>query len=335
MLLHPLRGRSGHRVRETVKHGVFFLFPVWPRVRTFPLITASLILALAFVFSITWPLEKRGRSVVGGDDERNLARDMVRVLSTESTLSEADRAQLRVAPAAADFPSPGLKNLFDRVEGNKSLLSSRTRYEWDNLYPVHRAFQQTRTARPEATSPFRSYGYFKNRPWPGILTHLFLHGGVAHLVFNLLFLWCFAGVLEPTVGKHVLTIFIGGGLGAAVAQVLWGIPPDVPMVGASGAISALMGFGLASMPHMKTKIFYVLAPFLSVKYGSFDAPLWFFLPLWVFQQVLMALLTRNNALVEVGYGAHLGGFVLGAAAGFTFRLFKPELCRATREESPW
>jgi membrane associated rhomboid family serine protease len=49
----------------------------------------------------------------------------------------------------------------------------------------------------------------------------------------------------------------------------------------------------------------------------------------------MALLTRNNALVEVGYGAHLGGFVLGAAAGFTFRLFKPELCRATREESPW
>ncbi len=314
---------------------MFFLFPVWPKVRAFPIVTAALVLALGFVFSITWPLEKRGRAVVGGDDERNLARDMVGVLLNEPTLSVADKAQLRVAPSEPGFPSPGLKNLFDRVEQNRATLSPKTRYEWDNLYPLHKAYEKTRAARPDATSPFRSYGYFKDRPWPGLLTHLFLHGGVAHLVFNLLFLWCFAGVLEPTLGKHVLTLFLAGGVGAGLAQVAWGIPPDVPMVGASGAISALMGFGLAALPHLKTKIFYVLAPFLSVKYGAFDAPLWFFLPLWVFQQVLMALLTRNNALVEVGYGAHLGGFVLGAAAGVAFRVLKPELCRATREEDPW
>lgn len=314
---------------------MFFVFPVWPKVRAFPVLTAALILTEVFFFSVTWPLEKRQRSAVGSDDERNIARDLVRVLSADPYFPESDKAQLRVAPMESNFPSPALKALFERTERNKALLASKTRYEWDGLYPLHRAYQKSRTENPRATSPFRRFGFFKNGNFTGLFTHLFLHGGVAHVVFNMLFLWCFAGVIEPTLGKHLLTLFFAGGAGAAGAQILWGIPPDVPMVGASGAISALMGFGLAALPHMKTKIFYVLAPFLSVKYGWFDAPLWFFVPLWVFQQVVMGLLTRGNALIQVGYGAHLGGFALGAAAGFIFRLAKPELCRPAQEESPW
>ena len=91
------------------------------------------------------------------------------------------------------------------------------------------------------------------------------------------------------------------------------------MVGASGAIAALMGFALFAMPSERITLFYAYFT-LSGRAGTFESPLWFCLPLWFLQQVFMAMMPLKGALANVGYAAHIGGFCFGASAGLLYRL---------------
>jgi len=298
---------------------MFFLFPVWPKTERFPLAVGVLILLNVLVFLGTWPLELRQASVVSRDQWEKEARALAAIARVHGRgLTEAEKAVL--ATASVDAWTP----LFEKIQTETHLLTGEGRYRWDQAYPLFQSYGRSLAARPDGTSVFRSFGFKREKPWPGLLTHQFLHAGFWHLFFNMLFLWAVGGLVEERLGMWLPAFYVAGGAAAAWGQLWWGLPAGEVMVGASGAVSAILGFGLLRMPAGKTRLFYVTAPFVSVRYGTFDSPLWFFLPLWFFDQALMGLLTRGSELVRVGYGAHMGGFAFGALAGLLHRFVAPD-----------
>jgi membrane associated rhomboid family serine protease len=158
------------------------------------------------------------------------------------------------------------------------------------------------------------------RGWfPGIITYLFLHAGWLHIFFNMLFLWTAGMVLERRIGIGMAALYFAGGAAAAWSQYTWGPPTTQVLVGASGAIAALMGFALLAMPTARITLFYVYFT-LSGRAGTFESPLWFCLPLWILQQIFMLLMPLQGALASIGYAAHVGGFVFGGVIGLGYRL---------------
>ena len=140
-----------------------------------------------------------------------------------------------------------------------------------------------------------------------LFTSMFMHGGFMHLAGNMLFLWIFGDNMEDAFGHIPFVIFyLLGGLAAAAAQYASGPYSAVPMVGASGAIAAVMGGYLLLYPRAKVDILLILIIFFRI----FTIPAWIMLGLW------FALQLVNGVNVDpetggVAYWAHAGGFVIG------------------------
>lgn len=150
-----------------------------------------------------------------------------------------------------------------------------------------------------------------------ILTSMFLHGGLMHLVGNMLFLWIFADNIEAVVGsKFFLIFYLAGGLFAALVHVYTDTSSVIPTVGASGAISAVMGAYLVMFPKSRIKMSILL-------FKSFYIPAIAFLGLWFIQQVFSGVGTYAPETAEsaggVAWWAHIGGFVYGIFAGWLFK----------------
>lgn len=150
--------------------------------------------------------------------------------------------------------------------------------------------------------------------WSSLFTSMFLHGGWMHLIGNMLFLWVFADNIEAVVGSRDFFVFyILGGLAASLAHIIFNMTSPVPAVGASGAISAVLGAYLVVFPHsrIKTLVFYF---FVSI-------PALVFLGLWIVQQVISGIgsigVSANSG--GVAWWAHIGGFVFGVVAGWIIR----------------
>ena len=153
----------------------------------------------------------------------------------------------------------------------------------------------------------------------GALTHMFLHGGVAHLLGNMFCLWAFACSLEAGVGAFYLGGFylmwgVGGGL--LHAWMNWGA--QIPLVGASGAIAGLMG-AYAVLYGADTKITTLF--FLGFKPVILRVPATLYCLGWFALQVLSARYEEHNS-GGIAWYAHIGGFTLGA---LTALLVKSEL----------
>jgi len=151
----------------------------------------------------------------------------------------------------------------------------------------------------------------------GLFTHVFLHAGWLHLLGNLLFLWLAMSSLENIWNRGVLAGFylacgaISGGL-----QMLWmGDQPLVPLVGASGAISGLMGAYLICFARSRIRMWYLMWIIVFARSGTFQWPAWVALPLWFIYQLLSWL---GLGAQDVGYAAHLGGFVAGSLGALAF-----------------
>ena len=105
------------------------------------------------------------------------------------------------------------------------------------------------------------------RPWLAILTSMFLHGGWFHLLFNMWFLWIFGNNVEDHLGKiRYLLFYLAGGVVATLAHVAIGPDSTVPIVGASGAIAAVMGAYLVWFPdaRVRTLVFVFLVFFVEI-----------------------------------------------------------------------
>lgn len=309
-----------------------FLVPLSPKETSrFPLFAAGLVLVNLLVFVVTWPMQLHQSSNVGADDLRNAGQRLAAVAdAADSGLSDRDRAVLSAELSSPDFPSANATALFQKIQDTPSALGSAARYQWDLLYPVFESYQRSAHSRPGATTVFKRWGFNPDRDWwPGLVTHQFLHEGWVHLTFNLIFLWVAAVLAEEVLGGHLLWVYVAGGIAAALSQAKYGIPAGESLVGASGAISALMGFCLLACPRAEIKLFYLV--FLPLpKYGVFDSPLWFFLPVWILMQLILVLATVNKDTVTTAYVAHLGGFVFGAIVGWLWPAFNSPTTHPSR-----
>ncbi len=150
-----------------------------------------------------------------------------------------------------------------------------------------------------------------------VVTSLFLHGGWAHILGNMLFLWVFADNIEATLGSiRFILFYLFGGIAATLFHALMFPASEIPLIGASGAISAVLGAYLVLYPKSRIR---VLVIFL---FTSFRVPALLFLGLWIviqFFQGYGSLGAVTNEESGVAYWAHIGGFVFGLIVGFAAR----------------
>jgi membrane associated rhomboid family serine protease len=159
------------------------------------------------------------------------------------------------------------------------------------------------------------------------LTSMFMHGDWLHLGGNMLFLWIFGNNVEDALGRvRFLAFYLLGGLAATAVQtyvtLTVGTPADaqIPNLGASGAVSAVLGGYLLLLPRAKVvTVIFVLIIFIR------EFPAWIFLGVWF----LFQLWSGGLSLVEpqqgggVAFFAHIGGFAFGMATIWLFRKRSP------------
>jgi membrane associated rhomboid family serine protease len=151
-----------------------------------------------------------------------------------------------------------------------------------------------------------------------LFASLFLHGGLLHLLGNMLFLWIYGDNVEQRLGRlGYLAAYLGSGVAATVAFACFNADSPLPLVGASGAISGVLGLYFVLFPDNAVKVFVFLFPFLVTT---------ILLPA---RLVLLAFLVVDNLLPVllgagggVAYGAHIGGFVTGFVVAWAFRAWE-------------
>jgi membrane associated rhomboid family serine protease len=141
--------------------------------------------------------------------------------------------------------------------------------------------------------------------WQAVLTSMFLHGSWLHLVGNMWFLWIFGNNVEDAMGPiRFLVFYLLSGTVAALAHVFTDPASAVPMVGASGAISGVMGGYLVLYPRARVDtLFYFLIFFRII-----PVPAWIILGYWFLIQLLSS---GGGVGGGVAYAAHVGGFIAG------------------------
>jgi membrane associated rhomboid family serine protease len=142
-----------------------------------------------------------------------------------------------------------------------------------------------------------------------VFTSMFMHGSWMHLLGNMWFLWLFGNNIEDSMTRpRFLAFYLLAGLAAALAQVLADPASPVPMVGASGAISGVMGAYLVLFP--RVRVFTVLP--LGFYITSIALPAWAMLLYWAFLQFFGGITSIVGAQEGgVAFWAHLGGFLAG------------------------
>jgi membrane associated rhomboid family serine protease len=142
-----------------------------------------------------------------------------------------------------------------------------------------------------------------------VLTSMFLHGSWMHLLGNMWFLWLFGNNIEDSMTRpRFVAFYLLSGLAAALAQVMANPASEVPMVGASGAISGVMGAYLILFP--RVRVFAVIP--LGFYLHQMTLPAWGMLLYWAFLQFaggLTSLASEQSG--GVAFWAHLGGFAAG------------------------
>ena len=141
-----------------------------------------------------------------------------------------------------------------------------------------------------------------------LLTSMFVHGGLFHIAGNMLYLWIFGDNVEDRMGRPGFLIFyLLSGLAAAGAQILSDPHSKIPMIGASGAISGVLGAYLLLFPHARVLTLLILGWFIRLV----EIPALVVLGFWIVFQVLNGLLTLGVQVGGVAWFAHIGGFVAG------------------------
>ena len=152
-----------------------------------------------------------------------------------------------------------------------------------------------------------------------LLSSMFMHGSWLHLGGNMLFLWIFGDNVEHRAGRiPFLLAYIGAGLVGSLAQILSTADSPIPSLGASGAISGVLGAYLVLFPQNRVTV--ILIRFLT------QVPALVAIGLWIAFQVISSL-AADPAAGGVAYLAHIGGFAAGVIVGFFFRVM-PQRTRA-------
>ncbi len=145
------------------------------------------------------------------------------------------------------------------------------------------------------------------------LTSMFLHGGFLHIIGNMLFLWVFGANVEDAFGAiRYLFFYFFCGIGAGISEVLVSWGSHIPSIGASGAVSAVLGAYIVLFPRGRI---LTLVP-LVIIWWTIRLPAFIFIGLWFLIQFLSGMNSLDPHLTAgtagVAWWAHIGGFALGA-----------------------
>ncbi len=158
-------------------------------------------------------------------------------------------------------------------------------------------------------------GYFT------VFTSMFLHGGWMHIIGNMLYLWIFGNNVEDSMGHlRFIVFYLLTGLVAAAAHLAFNPASTVPTIGASGAVSGVLGAYLVLFPHARIKtLIFLIGPFFRIVY----LPAWVLLIFWIGLQLLsQAASPMGPATGGVAYAAHIGGFAAGFVLIPLFRKYR-------------
>jgi membrane associated rhomboid family serine protease len=152
--------------------------------------------------------------------------------------------------------------------------------------------------------------------WFTPLSSMFLHGGWLHLIGNMWFLWLFGNNVEDSMG-HVryVVFYLLSGVAAAAAQTFVNPTSPIPMVGASGAISGVMGAYVVLYPRVRVHMLIVLGFFIT----RIAVPAFLMLGYWFLLQILGGLPALGDEKGGVAFWAHAGGFIAGAVLILAFK----------------
>jgi len=154
-----------------------------------------------------------------------------------------------------------------------------------------------------------------------MFTSMFLHGGLFHVGGNMLYLWIFGDNVEDTLGHGRFTLFyLASGVAGAVVQTLVNPQSSVPMIGASGAVSGVLGAYLFLFPHARVLVLFIFGFFVRAVY----VPAMIVLGFWIVVQFLNGVITVSAPASGADTGgtawfAHIGGFLAGIALLFLMR----------------
>jgi len=251
------------------------------QVTRLPWVTITLVAANVAVFLLTLPLVNQH-----AEEVRQRAREVVQ-FAREHPYLRLPNQFARVIPAGRPPPNLGPEVIAEEQARLDGLMSQ---------------FQASASA-----SVYRTYGYIPAEPrLLSMFTSMFMHGGWFHLIGNMLFLWLAGGSLEDRWGRVFFPVlYVVSGIAATLTHAALHPQSIMPLVGASGAIAGLMGAFLIRLATTRIRFFYWFFFFR----GTFHAPAYVALPLWLLQQFAMA---QSGQAGGVAVWAHIGGFGVGA-----------------------
>lgn len=153
-----------------------------------------------------------------------------------------------------------------------------------------------------------------------LLSSMFMHGGVAHIGGNMLYLWIFGNNVEDILGPlRFIAFYILSGIGAAMFHIVQNAESTTPMVGASGAISGILAAYLLSFPRARVYTFFWFIIFIRI----IPLPAWVVIGLWFLIQI-----SNLGSGGQIAWGAHVGGFITGVVLTLIMKKkFKPRVGR--------
>lgn len=150
-----------------------------------------------------------------------------------------------------------------------------------------------------------------------LLSSMFIHGGLFHLIGNMIFLWIFGDNIEATIGSpHYLLFYLMGGIIASIVHVYFNADVRIPAVGASGAIAAVMGAYLVMFPRSEIKMVLIIL------FRTFKISAFLFLGFWFLHQLISGIGTfsvTDSPEGGIAWWAHISGFVYGVLCGSYLR----------------
>jgi membrane associated rhomboid family serine protease len=182
---------------------------------------------------------------------------------------------------------------------------------------------------------FRQYGFIPaQHRLPALFTSMFLHSGLWHLAGNMWFLWMFGNRVENMIGRWLfLPVYLGCGVGAGALHYLLNMSSVIPCVGASGAISGIVGIYFVLFPRSEFDLciylgWWHLKTVSTRTHAAVGA--------WIGEQTLLGILTQAVHVSSIAFWAHIGGFATGVVAALLFTLVIPAGKRRLAERAkPW
>jgi len=157
---------------------------------------------------------------------------------------------------------------------------------------------------------FRSYGFIaRNIFGVGLITSMFFHVGLFHLIGNMYFLWLFGDNVEDRFSRFGYVVFyLCCGIAANVIHSVFNWNSTLPAIGASGAVSGVMGAYMLFYPSAMIKVLFICR--------IVEVPAWMFLGGWLLLQLTFGLLYKGTGYCDIAWFAHVGGFVFGIIVAY-------------------